>query len=620
MAVPFIASNEFLNPATAIDLTASPKLALTNASTYDNTDNLTTVALEEVTGSGYARINLSVLSNSVQPGGDYKLIYNLAQITPSGGSITFDRVVLVIGSNWAGYWEYGTTTIASGQTYPFRGMTIQRTDQGTLVNGQNGLPAWTTTSASFVHPAAVGGTVSATVGQTSFMAVGSYLFFDDGVSQTQYKITAIGSATNVTLQRTTDEVTGGTTMQAGGTLVPSGKNGADGTDGFGLLFVFNTTTTTPPSSGQLRFNNAAPGSVTAIYASETDRNTTNISSILNGLNAGSQLLITDDSDPTAWAMYTLNSRTDSGTYSTLAVTYIGHFGTLSDNVVMSFANKGAAGADGITGFGLKYTFSATTTSPPNSGQVRLNNALPASATSIFIHETDRNSNNVASVLAALTVGSAIMILDESDPTAYALYTISSNTDNGIDRTIGVTAIAAGVGTFSGSVLLTFAMKGDTGATGSVSSATSLTLTEQGAITSTAANEIDLVNVSNELQWRLESDGLTRSAAYKDPDINAQTGTTYTLALSDRYGVVTMNNASANTVTIPTNVSVAFPIGTMIELWQIGAGATTYDADVGVTLNGVSGGAATSSGAYSAVSLRKIGTDSWLIAGGIGNVA
>ena len=323
MAVSFVASNEFLNPATAIDLTASPKLALTNASTYDNTDNLTTVALEEVTGSGYARINLSVLSNSVQPGGDYKLIYNLAQITPSGGSITFDRVVLVIGSNWAGYWEYGTTTIASGQTYPFRGMTIQRTDQGTLVNGQNGLPAWTTTSASFVHPAAVGGTVSATVGQTSFMAVNSYLFFDDGVSQTQYKITAIGSATNVTLQRTTDEVTGGTTMQAGGTLVPSGKNGADG---FGLLFVFNTTTTTPPSSGQLRFNNAAPGSVTAIYASETDRNTTNISSILNGLNAGSQLLITDDSDPTAWALYNLNSRTDSGTYSTLTVTYVGHFG------------------------------------------------------------------------------------------------------------------------------------------------------------------------------------------------------------------------------------------------------------------------------------------------------
>ena len=41
-------------------------------------------------------------------------------------------------------------------------------------------------------------------------------------------------------------------------------------------------------------------------------------------------------------------------------------------------------------------------------------------------------------------------------------------------------------------------------------------------------------------------------------INTQTGTTYTLALADKGKIVEMNNASANTLTIPTNASVAFP--------------------------------------------------------------
>jgi hypothetical protein len=55
MSVSFTPSNEFLNLATAIDLTSSPQLLLTNSSTYTAADNLTTVATEEVSGFGYAR-------------------------------------------------------------------------------------------------------------------------------------------------------------------------------------------------------------------------------------------------------------------------------------------------------------------------------------------------------------------------------------------------------------------------------------------------------------------------------------------------------------------------------------------------------------------------------------
>jgi hypothetical protein len=46
----------------------------------------------------------------------------------------------------------------------------------------------------------------------------------------------------------------------------------------------------------------------------------------------------------------------------------------------------------------------------------------------------------------------------------------------------------------------------------------------------------------------------------------------------------MNVAGANTVTVPPNSSVAFPVGTEIKVTQIGAGATTFVAGAGVTIN------------------------------------
>lgn len=103
-------------------------------------------------------------------------------------------------------------------------------------------------------------------------------------------------------------------------------------------------------------------------------------------------------------------------------------------------------------------------------------------------------------------------------------------------------------------------------------------------------------------------------------VNAQTGTSYTLVLSDAGRKVTMSNASANTLTIPTNASVAFPTGTIIGVSMIGAGTTTVDGDTGVTVNGVSGGGAAINGRYTGVTLTKIGPDAWLMEGNHGTVA
>lgn len=95
--------------------------------------------------------------------------------------------------------------------------------------------------------------------------------------------------------------------------------------------------------------------------------------------------------------------------------------------------------------------------------------------------------------------------------------------------------------------------------------------------------------------------------------NAQTASAYTLALSDAGKLVEMNNASANTLIIPLNSSIAFPTGTKIDILQTGAGQTTASAVSGVTINS-SGGARKLSGQWSAATLIKRGTDTWVLIG------
>lgn len=65
-------------------------------------------------------------------------------------------------------------------------------------------------------------------------------------------------------------------------------------------------------------------------------------------------------------------------------------------------------------------------------------------------------------------------------------------------------------------------------------------------------------------------------------INVQTGD-YTLVLADAWKLVTIDKATANTLTVPPNSSVAFPIGTRIDVGQDGAGQMTVAAGSGVTI-------------------------------------
>ena len=107
----------------------------------------------------------------------------------------------------------------------------------------------------------------------------------------------------------------------------------------------------------------------------------------------------------------------------------------------------------------------------------------------------------------------------------------------------------------------------------------------------------------------------------DPKINlafdAETAS-YTAVLANNGQIVTMDNASANTFSIPTNASVAFPIGTQINVLQIGAGQTTIQAVTSGTTTILSTGGTAAQPKlrtrYSSATCVKAGTDLWYVIG------
>lgn len=122
-----------------------------------------------------------------------------------------------------------------------------------------------------------------------------------------------------------------------------------------------------------------------------------------------------------------------------------------------------------------------------------------------------------------------------------------------------------------------------------------------------------------------SDGKTygrRNGAWEDAGaapvaINPQGGS-YTLALTDRGAIVRVNAAAANAVTVPKNADVAFPVGSVVEIRQAGAGQTTIAAAAGVTINSAETLALRKQ--HSSASLVKIAQDEWDLVGDLAAAA
>lgn len=95
---------------------------------------------------------------------------------------------------------------------------------------------------------------------------------------------------------------------------------------------------------------------------------------------------------------------------------------------------------------------------------------------------------------------------------------------------------------------------------------------------------------------------------------------YTATISDAYQVLElMNKGTAVAFKIPTNASVAFPIGTALTILNIGAGTCTISAVTSGTTTILSAGAtpaAPTLAQYKTAVCIKTGTDAWYVVGAV----
>lgn len=187
----------------------------------------------------------------------------------------------------------------------------------------------------------------------------------------------------------------------------TGAAGNDGLfGGYSAEWKFDATTSTGPASTYLRFNNATLASVTEIYINDTNIDSVDHDLFLDSFDNSSvyglvRIWKQHDSD-TFW-MGEITGVTDNGSDHTLTVTYTLANGTFTaeDNVVVSFAPKGATGAtgsNGANGIGGSYVVDTDFT-----GSIAASTASPA-------------------VLGTVTVAADTLGSDEDMLEFYAYYT------------------------------------------------------------------------------------------------------------------------------------------------------------------------------------------------------
>lgn len=98
-------------------------------------------------------------------------------------------------------------------------------------------------------------------------------------------------------------------------------------------------------------------------------------------------------------------------------------------------------------------------------------------------------------------------------------------------------------------------------------------------------------------------------------INAQTGTAYTLQLTDAGNICEFSNVAAVTVTVPPNSTVAFPVGAQIDVMAGGAGKVTFAPGAGVTIKSVLSFKSLSA-QEAAATLVQMAANVWRLAGSL----
>jgi len=208
--------------------------------------------------------------------------------------------------------------------------------------------------------------------------------------------------------------------------------------GDAALFQYSTTTTdSDPGGGYVRFNNATISSATIMYVDDLDYNATNVEAWVqsfddvsgNATNRG-RIRVHKANDLGVWHSLKVSAAVvDASGYTKVTFVYIDGAGSLAadDKIFISFVPSGEDGA--IPGY--RYTFDTSTTdADPGSGDIRFNNGTYASATVIYIDDSDADGGSTQADTATWgdsneTVKGFLHITDMNDITTYARFKITA---------------------------------------------------------------------------------------------------------------------------------------------------------------------------------------------------
>jgi hypothetical protein len=136
---------------------------------------------------------------------------------------------------------------------------------------------------------------------------------------------------------------------------------------------------------------------------------------------------------------------------------------------------------------------------------------------------------------------------------------------------------------------------------------------QGSLDTLAVGALEAANVITATSGVAFSDGTQTKEGIPSQTTIISKSASYTLSsLTERDDLIEVDSASATTITIPANSSVAYPVGTSIDILQVGSGQVTIAGDTGVTVNATPGLKLRAQ--WSSATLFKRATDTWVVFG------
>ena len=312
-----------------------------------------------------------------------------------------------------------------------------------------------------------------------------------------------------------------------------------------------------------------------------------------------------------------------------------------------------------------FTFNATTTEPITGNQLRLNNATQTAATKLWVSKTSTDGLDVTVALAKIKTGHQIYLQDRDDSTKWIKYTVTADgVDDGIYYDFSV-AYHSGPGNIPAQTVELQPISPNAtglppgGTTGQALTKTSATdfavswTTVSGGggvpttrlITATSPIRIDggaSADLSADRTLSIANDSVTNTQLALMPadtikgnntggstgpldltvyatqgmlrrPVIADTTTAFAPVVATHENTfVTLSNAGAITVTMPSNTTSAFAIGAEVDFLWFGVGQPTFAAGGGATVNGTPG--LKLRARYSAATAKKVATNDWIIIG------